>query len=216
MFDDRTDAGEKLSRIVTDLPTVGSCILGLARGGVVVAQAIAQSLHIPFDVLVVRKLTLPGNPEYAIGAVAPHGVTIVNYAEAQRYGVDTQSLNDQIHRVFLDIEQKRKLYCDASKFCAVADKHVLLADDGMATGLTMEAAVRWARKRKAKSVSVAVPVASQEAVDKVKRLKVYVYVHTVPETFRAVGQFYTNFDQVDDATVIRILQKSRNQRKERF
>jgi len=177
-------------------------VLALPRGGVPVAAEVAQALSAPLDVLIVRKLGMPWQPEFAAGAIAPGGVLVLNPA-AQ---TGTASLETLLEPVIAsereELARRERVYRRGRPPLDLKDRTVILVDDGIATGATMEAAAMAARAMGAKEVVVAVPVAPP---DTVRRLRVHadrVVCPLQPEGFMAVGQFYRDFPQLADAEVL--------------
>lgn len=202
MFRDREDAGRRLAAALEEYRGVSSAIvLGIPRGGVVVAAEVARALHLPLDVAVAAKVGSPGNPEYAIGAVAPDGEVIVNPAagfsaeEVRRLA--GPALN-KIGRYLAELREGRPEP-------ALAGRTVLLVDDGLATGLTAQAAVAWLDRQLAEKVVLAVPVAAASSVDALSEAADRVVALEVPPGFAAVGQFYQRFGQTTDAEVRALL-----------
>lgn len=201
VYDDRRAAGSALARALAPWHDQGAVVIGLARGGVEVAAAVAQHLRLPLDALAVRKIGHPFQPEFALGAVAPDGVV---YLRDER-GIDPDALSEAVAAA-----RERVAILDARLHARhvpldPAGRMCILVDDGLATGATMVAAVRWAREHAAAGVCVAVPVASPEGVDLIAREADAVVCPLVPPRFEAVGRWYRNFDQVDDDTVIALI-----------
>ncbi len=184
-------------------------VLGLARGGVVVGRALAQALSLPLDVLVVKKIPAPGNAELAVGALAPDGVSVVHWIILQRLGADEDYLKTHIPILTGEIKNRLQLYRKGRKPLEVKGKTVCVVDDGAATGATMEAAVKWLKKKKARKIIVALPVAPPDTVAKIKPEVNEMVVLETPPDLSAVGQFYDSFLQVEDGEVIKILRQLR-------
>ena len=203
LFKDRTDAGTQLAAKLQPYTDSLALVLGLARGGVIVSRRVAALLHLPSDTLVIKKISSPYNPEYALGAMAPDGVDVIHWADAHRSGVDEEYIRGLEKELRSVVSSKMRLYRKGEKPLVVEGKTVILVDDGAATGATMEAAVLWARKKKARSIIVALPVASKTAVQQL-RAKVSECV-CVFETddLEAVGAYYESFEQINDEDVIR-------------
>ncbi len=206
MFTDRTQAGDRLADALAQYDGVEhTIVLGIPRGGVVVAHRVARGLGLPLDVAVAAKVGAPGNPEYAIGAVAQDGEVTVNptagfsaedvkrYSSAARAKVERYASQLRGDRPPLDVRGMT----------------VLLVDDGLATGLTARAAVAWLKRQRAARVVVAVPVASASAVEDLEREAGEVVALSIPTGFYAVGQFYESFGQTEDEEVERLLEDSR-------
>lgn len=207
-FRDRRHAGTLLTQKLTAYRGTSAIVLGLPRGGVVVAATVAKELSLPLDVLVVKKVGSPINPEFAIGALAPNGVATIHWSQTGLAGADEDYVKSQIANLNDQIKQKLLLYRKGKKALEVKGKTAIVVDDGVATGATMEAAVAWCRKKAAKRVVVAVPVAPPEFVGKITSKVDELIVLDTPEGFSAVGQFYENFEQVGDEEVVALLRES--------
>lgn len=203
VFADRVVAGRELARALVKCKLEGPLlVLGLPRGGVPVAYEVARALHAALDVMIVRKVGMPGQPELAIGAIASGNITVRERAS----GLDLPF--EQIaKRERVELERRERLYRAERAPLQLQGKTVVLVDDGLATGATMIAAVRAARKAGASRVVVAAPVASNEAVDLLAReADDLVLLETPPRLF-AIGQWYENFTQVEDAEVCALLKR---------
>lgn len=204
-FTDRTQAGSLLAKKLSSYRGKIAIVLGLARGGVLTARAVADALNLPLDVLVVKKIGAPGETELAIGALAPDTVSSINWRFAQALGVDEEYIQEEIRRKTSDVRLKTNLYRKGRKPYRFREKTVILVDDGAATGATIEAAIKWLRKKHAKKIIVALPVAPKELLSKIAPEVDALIVLDTPEEFRAVGQFYEKFEQVGDEEVIELL-----------
>ncbi|MBI4093422.1 phosphoribosyl transferase [Candidatus Kaiserbacteria bacterium] len=207
MFRDRTEAGKKLAGKLAAYRGEQAVVLGLPRGGVVVAYEVARELRLPLDIIAVRKIGHPTNPEYAVGVVDARGTTIMNEAETST--IDARWLAREIAREQEEAERRARVYRGASKPLSLKGKIVILVDDGIATGLTMRLAVRSAREQGARKVIVAVPVAPADAIHALtKEGADELIVLEPPEEFMgAVGSHYARFDQVEDERVIKLLKE---------
>jgi predicted phosphoribosyltransferase len=205
VFRDRREAGIELGEELRRHPMAQPVVLGLPRGGVPVAAAVASALGVVLDVIVVRKLGLPSQHEVAMGAIGEDGVVIVNQDVMQVAGVS--------EREFSSVERDERAVLDArvARLRAVRPREpltgrtALLVDDGIATGATMRAAVQVARAHGAARVVVAAPVAPPDVVAAMQREADEVVVLEQPEPFWAVGSWYRNFDPVSDDEVARLL-----------
>lgn len=205
MFENRLNAGHTLAEKLISYRGTGVLVLGLARGGVVVARTVAQDLSLPLDVLVVKKISSPENIEFALGALAPDGVSFINWKLVQRAGIDEQAMRRMISQLSQVIQEKMLLYRKGKKPLLVRDKVVIIVDDGMATGASFEAAIKWCKAKKAKKIIIAVPVANPNAISKITpEVDVCVVVET-PNQFESVGMWYKEFAQVTDQNVIEYL-----------
>jgi putative phosphoribosyl transferase len=177
-------------------------VLGLPRGGVPVAAEVARALAAPLDVLLVRKLGAPGQPELAIGAIAEDGVTLVNDDVLQSLGLDADAIAHAIALERPELDRRLATYRGGRLARAVADRTVILVDDGLATGASMEAACRALATRGAARVVVAVPVAAREACERLRAFAHEVVAIATPSPFWAVGAWYADFEQTTDEEVI--------------
>jgi predicted phosphoribosyltransferase len=176
-------------------------ILGIARGGVLVAVQIARRLGLPMDVVVPRKIGAPGNPELGIGAVAP-GVRVLDARMIRRLDVAPAYLEREIAAQEREIERRSQAYRGGRPSVDLAGRTAIVVDDGVATGGTAVAALRWARAREAREVVLAVPVAPAQAVPMLVRECDRIVVLETPEPFVAVGEWYRRFYQASDADVV--------------
>lgn len=208
-FLNRTDGGRHLaSELVRFAGRDDVTVLGLPRGGVPVAYEIALALDAPLDVFVVRKLGLPGHEEFGIGAIASGGVRVVDDAVLRSYGVDAETLNRISERERLELERRERLYRDDRPFPSMQGRVVILADDGLATGSTMRAAVAALRSEAPREIIVAVPVGASETCAAMRHIADDVVCLETPEPFYAVGLWYQDFDQTDDEEVHDLLERA--------
>ena len=211
MFKNRGEAGRKLAEEILrneDIKKLreGKVILAIPRGGVVVGKELAQALNCPLDVLITRKIGAPGNPELGIGAVGPGGIRIIDWDLAGRVGADKNYLESKIENLKFEIGEREKKFRVGKKPLEIKDKTVILTDDGIATGATIEAAIAWLKSQKAKKIILAVPVAPPEVIKKLKPLVDELICLDQPEFFAAVGQFYQEFEQISDNEVLELLE----------
>lgn len=210
IYDDRHDAGRALVPEVRRCNLDDPLILGLPRGGVPVAYEIAVALGAPLDILLVRKLGAPLQPELAIGAIASGGIRVLNEELVSRVpGLDDDTLNDIIFRETQELGRREKKYRGDRPFPHLAGRDVVLVDDGMATGATMRAAAESVRAEEPSELLVAVPTGSPGAVRSVATLVDRVICIETPAEFYAVGQFYRKFGQTTDEEVRDLLDKAR-------
>lgn len=204
LFDDRVDAGTQLGEALAELAGEDVVVLGVPRGGVVVAAAVADRLGAPLDIVIPRKVGAPGNPELGIGAVA-EGVEVLDERLMHALGVSETYLREEIESQQEEIRRRGEVYRQGRPPADLTGKVAIVVDDGVATGGTAIAAVRWARHNGAARVILAVPVAPREALARLSHEAAEVRVVAAPEPFYAVGQWYHDFPQVDDAEVIELL-----------
>jgi putative phosphoribosyl transferase len=180
-------------------------VLGLARGGVVVAHELARAVGAPLDVLVVRKLGAPGQPELAMGAVASGGGRALNPIVIDRLGVSPEAVSESARRELEELAVRERAYRGTRSPPQLAGRTVILVDDGLATGASMRAAVASVRAAAPASVRVAVPVGAPDTVADIRTTVDELVCLLEPDDFMAVGEWYDEFDPVDDATVRRLL-----------
>ncbi len=208
-YTDRRHAGQLLSESLAGYEPYHPVILGIPRGGVVVADTIARELKANLDIVLTRKLGAPGNPELAIGAVSESGRVHIQYEVAEKVEVEEGYLEQEIKRQRIEIEARRQRYREALPKVPLRGRTVILVDDGVATGATMEAALWAARQEGPKEIVIAVPVGAQEAIERLEREADDVVCPYVPPYFYAISQFYADFGQVEDQEVIEILREYR-------
>ena len=208
-YQDRKQAGIQLSAFLQDYQKDKNLlVLGLPRGGVQVAEGVAQALRAPLDVVLLRKLPYPPQPELAIGAVAEDGSIFINQEFQNAVEQQPDSLDPIVREQMGVIRNRAKLYRPHRHAHEVKGKTVILVDDGIATGATMKVAVRSARASGAAKVVVAIPVAAPSSIRELQKEADEVVCLDAPEEFLAVGQAYENFDQVTDDEVCTILDRN--------
>jgi len=205
MFTDRTDAGDQLASELRRLDLDVDIVLGIPRGGLPVARPVADALGVPLDVVVASKVGAPGNPELAVAAVADDGTTWRNDSLVGSLDLTTGYLEDEIEHEQRAASEKRKRYRDGRPPLSLAGQHVLVVDDGLATGATMFACVERVREAGAASVAAAVPAGSPRTADQLERTVDDFVVLERPRSFRAVGQFFRDFSQVTDEEAMALL-----------
>ncbi len=183
-------------------------VLGIPRGGVVVANEVAKALDAPLDVVVTRKIEAPGEPEYALGAVTQEGDVIMDRQAAESLGATKEYLDDQVRKKREEVRDRMEKLRGASPYPELKGKVVIIVDDGIATGSSVEAAVMSVKKRHPSEVVVAVPVAPADAVETLSEDGTKVICLERPRSFLAIGEFYRDFGQVEDIEVKRILANS--------
>jgi len=210
VFEDREEAGRALSASLGAWRArPDALVLGLPRGGVPVAFEVADALGLPLDVLVVRKLGLPGQPELAMGAIAGGGALVVNEEVLRYLPPDGDAFETVRAREQRELERREREYRGDRPPLDVRGRVVILVDDGLATGATMEAAVRSLQSLGARRIVVAVPVASVEARERIAAVADEVVCLATPEFFSAVGQWYRDFGQTSDTEVTGLLERAR-------
>jgi len=204
VFASREEAGRKLGNFLKEAGVPADIVVGLPRGGVVVAAEVAHALGLPLDVLVVRKIGHPLQREFAVGALAEEGVVIIDEGIVGRNPL----IRFELNQVIAEEQERMRAYQSAFHQAGtpgLADKVVLLVDDGLATGATTEAAVLAAKKKQARRVIVAAPVASTNAVERLSQVADDVRSLLIDPDFDAVGRYYDVFQQTTDQQVVELL-----------
>ena len=210
MFKDRLEAGKLLAAKLSMYRGKNDVIiLGIPRGGVEVAYAIAKGLSSNLGIAVAKKIPFPGNPELAIGAVAFGGVASLDESFLGSHGIGQDYIDSEKRRLTSEIARRYKAY--GAELPNVKGKTAVLVDDGMATGHTVLAAARAVKKGKPKKVVVAVPVSSRQAAELLRAEADEVLCLDVPEFFMSVGQFYQSFPQLTDEDVVDYLKQASRQ-----
>ena len=208
-FGDRTDAGRQLAALLRPLAGESVVVLGIPRGGVEVAAVVAEELGAPLDVVIPKKVGAPNNPELGLGAIA-EGVEVLDPALIKALGVSREYLSAEIAREQEEIRRRSEAYRGGRPPVDLTDTIAVVVDDGVATGGTAVAALRWARRQGASRVVLAVPVAPAEGVERLRAEADEVVVLLAPRLFYAVGQWYVDFPQVSDRRVIELLARRRS------
>ncbi len=207
IFRDRNDAGLRLAEGLKDYLGPGSVVYGIARGGVVVASVVARRLGSSLDVIVVKKIGAPLNPELAAAAVTEFGDVALEEEVVAFYGISQEAILRRASEHVPDLRRRAESYRGGRAFIDPAGKTVAIIDDGLATGTTMLAAVQSIKKMNPSRLIASAPVASTTAAAKLRPLVDKVVCPYVEEEFYAVGEFYENFAQVTDAEVVRYLRE---------
>ena len=218
MFRDRIDAGDQLGDrlrerlsdfcMTGDSKPLDAVVLGLPRGGVPVARQVANKLGLPLDILVVRKIGMPGHEELALGAVASAGAEYINQDLIDRMRVDAATMQRLRSKKKSEVDQREGMFMMGREHADLANKCVILVDDGLATGASMKAAVQAVRSKHPARVVIAVPVGPTEAVNELRSVADFVVCLTQPEFFYGVGGSYHVFAQTSDEEVASILTAS--------
>lgn len=206
MFTNREEAGDRLAASLdTYRHDPKGIILALPRGGVALGYRISLALRLPLDVLITRKLRAPGNPEYAMGALAETGATFLNQEAIRVLSISDEALEKEIRFQQQEIVRRQELYRHGRSLPVLTDKTVLLVDDGIATGSTFFASLQALRDLHPARVIGAIPVGPWETIRLVRQQVDELVVIETPEPFFAVGNHYVDFRQVEDEDVIRYL-----------
>ncbi|MGZ3692843.1 MAG: phosphoribosyltransferase [Bdellovibrionota bacterium] len=206
-FRNRAEAGRILAERLSGYSSKRPVILALPRGGLPLAAEVATRLNAPLDILAVKKIGAPGHPELAVGAVSEDGIPIFNEELQEYLGISKKYLLEQANEKAEEVASQVASYRKVSPLQHVAGRVVIVVDDGLATGATMSAAVNILKRRGAAEIIVAVPVASVEAYNDLKREADAIISLYLPEFFLSVGQWYQDFSQVSDEEAIAILRE---------
>jgi len=208
MFKNRIDAGTQLTEKLSSYKNKSDVIvLGLPRGGVVVANQISKELNLPLDIIVTRKIGAPEFPELAIGAITQDGQPILDDKLISSMEVDQEYIDQAIEKEKREAKRRLNTYRGNRPPLNLKDKIAIIVDDGIATGATMKAAIKTAKEMGAKMVIVAIPVAPPEIINQIKREADLVVCLDEPTNFYAIGMFYKQFPQTEDNEVIKLMKR---------
>ncbi|MDA8091028.1 MAG: phosphoribosyltransferase [Nitrospiraceae bacterium] len=208
MFKDRTEAGLQLAkRLAHYKDNKDATVLALPRGGIVPGFEISEKLHVPLDVLIVRKIGFPGQPEFAIGAIAETGSIFLNRNIISAY-VPESYLNKEIERQKDEIARRVALYRGGKSLGGLEGRTIILVDDGVATGSTMKAGIMALKEQRIKKLVIALPVAPYDTAQELKGMCGELICLDTPEYMGSVGSFYMDFCQVSDEEVTEFLRKT--------
>ena len=207
-FQDRRDAGQQLAVRLMDKASENPLILALPRGGVPIGYEVAKALGAQMDLLMVRKIGAPGWPEYGIGAIIdgadPH--LVLNEEVVHQIAPSPNYIQAEMRRQLKEIERRRLIYLGQRRPVSVTDRTVIIVDDGIATGSTVKAALQGLRKNKPKKIILAVPVAARSTLVELEDQCDEIICLYAPSAFGAVGNFYDDFSQTEDAEVIALME----------
>jgi predicted phosphoribosyltransferase len=209
MYQDRSDAGRRLAKALAKYKGSNAVVLALPRGGVPVAAEVAAALNAPLDLILVRKIGVPNQPELAMGAVVDGTAPIVvrNEEVIELSGTTADEFDAVCKRELAEIERRRQLYIGDRSGAEITGQVVIVIDDGIATGATTRAALRAIRNRKPKELVLAVPVAPPDTITGLRKEVDALICLETPEFFGAIGNFYRDFRQVSDQEVVAILNR---------
>lgn len=209
MFANRVDAGRRLAtKLARFANREDVVVLGIPRGGVPVAFEVARAIHAPLDILLARKLGVPGERELAMGAIASGGARILNRRLIAKLGITEEQVAETIAEQEAELQRREELYRGVRPGIAIQDKTIILVDDGIATGSSMLAAIEALRTLHPNKIVVAVPVAPTHAETDIGNVADEFICLDQPEWFLSIGQFYEDFSQVDDLEVRALLERS--------
>ncbi|MHB0867126.1 MAG: phosphoribosyltransferase [Thermoleophilia bacterium] len=202
-FENRKDAGERMLSLLEEYRgAADTLVVGLPRGGIVVALEIAVALNLPLDVWVTRKIGAPLNPELAVGSVDSDGNLTLDDNAIRMYEISDRYIRQELESQQAEVKRRYQSYRGAEQAPDVSGKTVIVVDDGVATGFTMVAALQSIKNNNAAKIVCAIPVASPRIMRKLGDLADEVHCISTPSYFGAVGEFYRNFDQVSDDEVM--------------
>ncbi len=208
IFKDRTDAGKKLAEALVQFKGLDGIVLAIPRGGIVVASEISKDLGFLLDVVIPRKIGAPDQPELAIGAISEDGSTIMNDDIINRIGATAEYIKEESSRQLTEIARRTSVYRGGRPGLPLQDKNVILVDDGVATGATLKAAIKFVKNQNPAHLTVAVPIGPIQTVMELRAEVDVICLHT-PSIFSAIGGFYSDFNQITDEEVTMLLQKGR-------
>ena len=205
-FDDRRDAGRQLAAQLSALAIESPVVVGLPRGGVPVAGEVAAALGAPLEILAVRKLGAPHNPEYGIGAIVEDGTRVVDSAALAALEIDDEALESMVLREAAELRRRVGAYRAARAALSLAGRTVIVVDDGVATGITDTAALRAIRRQGPRRLLLAIPVCARDSLARLQGEADEVVCLVAPPLLYGVGQWYRDFAQVSDREVISALE----------
>jgi putative phosphoribosyl transferase len=216
VFPDRTEAGRRLAEQLKPLKDQQPVVLALPRGGVPVAYEVAKALEAPLDLVLVRKIGAPFQPELAIGAVVDgvRAETVLNEEMVREFQIPETYLAEESARQLEEIERRRELYLVGTMRAPVEGRTAIVVDDGIATGATMEAAVHATRRANPKHLVLAVPVAPPDTIERLRPEVDQVFCIATPRLFGAIGSFYEDFQQLTDDQVVDLLRRATRSERE--
>lgn len=210
IFADREEAGRLLASELLRFKDQQPVVLALPRGGVPVAVEVADALHAPLDLILVRKIGAPWQPELAIAAVVDgdRPETVVNQAIVDQFGIGDSYLKEQEARQLAEIERRRQLYLADRPRAGLAGRTAIITDDGIATGATMQAALHAIQRARPKRLVLAVPVAPPDTIERLSREVDEVVCLLRPAAFGAISLFYADFHQITDDEIVGMLDRT--------
>lgn len=209
LFNDRRDAGKRLAMSLYKLRSKSPVVAALLRGGVPVALEVARTLRAPIDLLVVRKIGAPGQPELGVGAIAEDERPYFQRGILEALGLEPRDLDSTVRQEVLELRRRVDVYRKVLPKVDFRNRVVVVVDDGLATGVTAVAASRFIRAQGAQRVILAVPVGSGSTVERLRSVFDEIYCLEKPEPFLSVGQWYRDFSQLTDLEIVELLKARR-------
>jgi putative phosphoribosyl transferase len=208
-FIDREEAGSLLAEELSRFDGRRTVVLGIPRGGIVVASALTKKLGGELDIIISRKLRTPGYPELAMGSVSEDGRVFLNEQVVREVGISRQEIEQEKERQMAEIKRRSEMIRSVAPKIPLEGRMVIVTDDGVATGATFQSALRSARTAEPAKLIAAIPVGSEESIARLAREADELVCLRVPRYFAAVGQFYMHFEAVEDEDVVKILKEAR-------
>ncbi|HSU32558.1 MAG TPA: phosphoribosyltransferase [Bryobacteraceae bacterium] len=212
-YRDRKDAGHELGNLLVKLlPDLDILVLALPRGGVVVGYEVARALRAELDIFLVRKLGMPGDEEFAIGALASGGIRVLNEEAVRKFHVSQEAIDHVTAREQRELQRREQVYREGRAPAVISGRTVVVVDDGLATGSTMLAACRAVRSAGPRRLVAAVPVGSRQACRNLRNVTDETICAMTPEPFTAIGSWYQDFRQTTDEEVRELLEQAARER----
>jgi putative phosphoribosyl transferase len=205
LFKDRRDAGHQLATELQSFNLKDGLVIGLPRGGVVVAAEVSRTLDLPLDIIIPRKIGAPFNPELAIGALV-EDLVLLNDGLIAGFGIDPDYIQSEVAKEKKEAARRFVLYRHGRASPQFKGRTVIIVDDGIATGATIRVSIKYLQSKGVKRLIIAVPVAPPDTVNQLKSEGFEVVCLYAPPSFAAVSQFYEEFPQTQDSEVIRLLE----------
>lgn len=209
VFQNRQEAGKKLASELFKYRNENVFVLAIPKGGVPIGFEIAEVLQAPLDVLIVRKIVLSADKDFGIGAIAEGGVRVLDRTTVEVLGIDEEELKDTLQLEEKELEKQVEVYRDSAALPDLTGKTVILADDGMATGMVARAAIEAVKKLNPQKIVLATPVCVLDTAESLRWLIDDIVCLAMPAEFMAVGLWYDNFTQMPDEEMIKLLEKKR-------
>ncbi|KKR81350.1 MAG: Phosphoribosyltransferase [Candidatus Daviesbacteria bacterium GW2011_GWA1_41_61] len=209
-FENRQEAGKKLAGELFKYRSENPYVLAMPRGGVPIGFEVAEVLHAPLSVIVVRKIGLSGNREFGIGAIAEGGVKVLDQTTIEVLAIDEEEIKDTLQLEEEELKRRVKTYRGKKPLPDLTGRTAVLVDDGMATGITAKAAIESVKKLNPQKIVLAIPVCALDTVEGFKKMADEVICLAAPAEFMAVGLWYKNFAQISDEEVVDLLKKAEN------
>lgn len=209
LFQNRTSTSKSLAQKLIKFQKQNPLIIALPRGGVPIAYKIAKILKYPLDILIVRKISEPKNPEFALGAITEKNISYIDRITSQAISITDKQIKNIVKKELLEIKRRQKAYRGSRKPYEAAGKTIILVDDGIATGATIKAAILTLQKQKAKEIIIATPIISSEAFNDLKSFGINEIIYLQkPDYLNSISSWYKDFKQVSDEEVISLMKAS--------